>query len=128
MSMIWASCEFQGHDYYYLPVLNPGAFRGKTWLLEVLACMTIWVVVEAGSMQEALVVLSNDPEFGDWVTVAHVQGDDNPEDDSVRVLNTQNIRVHGQADRELPYPIRYHDEGYPAQGIDPRRFAAWERN
>jgi len=24
--------------------------------------------------------------------------------------------------------VRYHDEGYPAQGIDPRQFAAWARN
>jgi hypothetical protein len=90
--------------------------------------MPIWVVVEAGSIQEALVVLSNDPEFGDWMYVAHVQDDDNPEDNSGRVLDTRNVQVHGQVDRGLPYSVRYHCEGYPAQGIDPRRFAAWERN
>jgi hypothetical protein len=121
--MIWAFCEFNGIDLDYLPVLNPGASRGKTWLVQILACMPFWVVVEAGSIQEALIVLSNDPEFSDWVYVAHVQDDDNPEDDSGRVLNTQNVRVHGEAGSDLPYPVRYHDEGYPYQGIDPRQFA-----
>ncbi len=126
--MIWASCEFNGISLDYLPVLNPGASRGKTWLIEILACMPIWVVVEAGSRQEALVVLSDDPEFGDWVYVAHVQDDDNPQDDAGRVLDTRNVRVHGKGDRDLPYTVRYHTECFPAQGIDPRRFAAWARN
>jgi hypothetical protein len=121
--MTWASCEFQGNDYDYLPVLNAGACAGKTWLVELLGCMPVFVVVEAGSIQEALIVLSDDPEFGYWVYVAHVQDDDNPEDDSGRVLDTRNVRVHGHGDSDLPYPVRYHDEGYPAHGIDPRRFA-----
>jgi hypothetical protein len=113
--VIWASCHFDGIILDYLPVLNPGAARGKTWIIQVLACMPIWVVVEAGSIQEALIVLSNDPEFGDWVYAG-------------RVLDTQYVRIHGQADSDLPYAVRYHSEGYPDQGIDPRRFAAWERN
>jgi hypothetical protein len=128
MSMIWASCEIQGHSYDYLPVLNAGACAGKTWLVEILACMPIFVIVEAGSIREALIVLSNDPEFRDWVYVARVQDDDNPKDDSDQVLDTRNVRVHGQSNSDLPYSVRYHDEGYPAQGIDPRRFAAWARN
>jgi hypothetical protein len=126
--MIWASCEFDGISLDYLPVLNPGACRGKAWLIQILACMPIFVVVEAGAFQEALVVLSNDPEFGDWVYVAHVQDNDNPVDDSGRVLDTRHVRVHGQGDSDLPYSVHYHTEGYSAQGIDPRRFAAWERN
>jgi hypothetical protein len=126
--MIWASCEIHGHGYHYLPVLNAGACNGKTWLVEILACMPIFVIVEAGSIREALIVLSNDPEFGYWVYVADVQDDDNPKGDSGRVLDTRNVRVHGQGDSDLPCSVRYHGEGYPAQGIDPRRFAAWERN
>jgi hypothetical protein len=126
--MIWASCKFDGFDLDYLPVLNPGARIGMTWLIELLGCMPVFVVVEANSIQEALVVLSNDPEFGDRVYVAHVPDDDNPEDDSGRLLDTRNVRVHGQGGSDCPYPVRYHDEGYPDQGIDPRRFAAWQRN
>jgi hypothetical protein len=126
--MTWASCEFNGFNLNYLPVLIPAAWRGKTWLIESLTCMPIWVVVEAVSIQEALIVLSNDPEFGHWVYVADVQDDDSPEDHSGRVLDSRNVRVHGQADSDLPYPVRYHDEGYPAQVIDPRQFAAWARN
>ena len=67
--MIWASCEFDGFDLDYLPVLNAAACEGKTWLVEILACMPIWVVVEAESVSDAIEVLSDDPEFGDWVYV-----------------------------------------------------------
>jgi hypothetical protein len=126
--MIWASCDIQGHGYDYLPVINAGACAGKTCLVEILACMPIFVIVEAGSIREALIVLSDDPEFGYWVYVADVQDDDNPTDDFDRVLDTRNVRVHGKGDSDLPYTVRYHDEGYPAQGIDPRRITAWERN
>jgi hypothetical protein len=38
------------------------------------------------------------------------------------------VTVHGCEDADLPYPVRYHDEGFPARGIDPREFAAWARN
>jgi hypothetical protein len=121
--MIRASCQFNGCELNSLPVLNPGRCLGKTWLIELLGDVPILLVIEAATFYDALVVLSNDPDFGQAVYVAHVQNDDNPEDESGRVLDTRNVRVHGQGDSDLPYPVRYHDEGYPAHGIDPRRFA-----
>lgn len=131
--MVWASCEFNGIDLDYLPVLNPGASRGKTWLVEIGGCMPIWVVVEAESVFDAIEVLSDDPEFGHGV---HVRDEDlaaYPEDERTydrrgRVIDPERVRVHGQADSDLPYPVRYHFEGYPTEGINPRLFAAWERN
>lgn len=120
--MIWASCWFDGYELGYLPVLNPGRCCGKTWLIEFISDLPIMLIVEAESVCEALVVLNNDPEWGDHVYVVH----DN--DEAGRVFRTQRVQVHGQADCDLPYPVRYHDEGYPDQGIDPRQFAAWRWN
>jgi hypothetical protein len=39
------------------------------------------------------------------------------------VIDLERVTVHGCEDADLPYPVRYHDEGYPAQGIDPRKYA-----
>jgi hypothetical protein len=71
--VIWASCEFNGFDLDYLPVLNPAACRGKTWLIEIGGCMPVWVVVESETVSDAIEVLSDDPEFGHGV---HVRDED----------------------------------------------------
>jgi hypothetical protein len=113
--VIWASCEFDGTDLNFLPVLNPGACRGKTWLIEFIGPVPIWVVVEAESVTSAIEVLNSDPAWGDF----HYVQDDHSDDS-----NTQPVRVHGQARCEVPFPVRYHDGGYPTQGLDPRRYAA----
>jgi hypothetical protein len=118
--MIWASCNCNGYDYDYLPVLNPGEFGGKTWLVELLGCVPVLVVVEAASVHDALVVLSRDLEF-EGIQLAH--DGKSSEEDCRRVFNKQNVRVYGQADGDLPYPVRYYDEGYPDRSINPRQFA-----
>jgi len=123
MGMLTASCTFDGFALAYLPVINSGRWFGKTWLVELLGVAPVWVVVEAGSIRDALVVLSTAPDFGRDILVAHVQGDDDPEGDGGLVLNTENVRVHGREHCDFPYPVRYHDEGYPTQGIDPRHYA-----
>jgi hypothetical protein len=91
--------------------------------------MPVWVVVEADSVSDAIEVLSDDPEFGDAV---HVRDEDlgaYPEEEHYydrrgRVIDPELVTVHGHEDADLPYPIRYHDEGFPPRGIDPREFAA----
>jgi len=30
--------------------------------------------------------------------------------------------VHGQERSDLPFPVRYHGEGLPAEGIDPWKY------
>jgi len=121
--LIWASCNFDGSELDFLPVLNPGAFRGKTWLIEFIGPVPILVVVEAELVTATIEVLNSDPDWGDLHFV-HVQHDEFTEDYSGRVLNTQNVHVHGCDRSDPPYDVRYHDEGYPAQGIDPRQYAA----
>lgn len=122
--MIWASCVFHGCELGYLPALNPGQFEGRTWLIEYVGDVPIWLVLEAASASDALDVLNNDPEWGDLFHVL-IAGD---EDDPERIQGTQYVRVHGEAFRHSPYPVRYHDEGFPDRGIDPHQFAAWQGN
>jgi hypothetical protein len=132
-AMTWASCEFNGFDLGYLPVLNAAAFRGKTWLIEIGGCMPVWVVVEAETVPNAIEVLSDDPEFGDAV---HVREEDlaaYPEEERQydrmgRAIDPARVKVHGRERADLPYPVRYHDEGFPAQGIDPRKYASARLN
>jgi hypothetical protein len=121
--MIWASCKFNGADLGYLPVLNPGACRGRTWLIEFIGDVPIRVVVEAESVSQAIEVLSNDPDFGQGFHFVHVQDDDFPEKRFHQMPFTQRVRIHGREGNDYPYPVRYHDEGFPAQGIDPRQYA-----
>ena len=35
MSKITASCKFNGHDLTDIPVINPGGWFGKAWLVEI---------------------------------------------------------------------------------------------
>jgi hypothetical protein len=121
--MIWASCKFNGCELGYLPVLNPGRWHGKTWLIEHVGDVPIRLVVEAASIHDALVVLSNDPDFGEGFHFVHVQDDDLPVDSFHQVPKTQTVRVHGQGHCSCPYPVRYYGEGYPDRGIDPRQYA-----
>lgn len=126
--MISASCEFDGFHLTHLPVLNPGGWCGKTWLIECLGGVPLWVVVEAGSISDAIEVLSNDPEFGNNVHVlehdlAAYPEDQREYDRKGRVIDPERVRVHGWDRSDFPYPVRYHDEGFPPKGIDPRRYA-----
>jgi len=121
--MIWASCKSHGVDLGYLPVLNPGACRGKTWLIDYVGDVPIRLVVEANSASDAIDVLSNDPEFGQDLQFVNVQDDGFSEERSGGAFPTQMVRIHGCADCDQPYPVRYHFDGLPPQGIDPRRYA-----
>jgi hypothetical protein len=126
--MLDASCTVHGYDLVHLPALNPGRCGGRTWVMELFGCPPIWVVVEAETVQDALLVLADDPDFGEAVYVAHVLDDDSPDDDSGRCLTTHRVRVYGEPDSDPPYPVRYHGIGYPPRGIDPRRLAATPLN
>lgn len=117
--MIWAFCEFNGCELSYLPALNPGAYGGRTWFIEFTGDVPIWLVLEAESVCDAIVVLNSHPEWGDMVHVAIDENEDEPE----AVICVQFVRVHGDPESDPPYPVRYHDEGFPEQGIDPRQFA-----
>lgn len=117
--MIWASLVFDGCKLGYLPVLNPGSCEGMTWYVHFLGDVPNRLVVEADSVGDVVLLLNNDPEWGDLVYVAIAENEGEPEGSPGR----QYVRVHGEAFRDPPYPVRYHGEGYPERGFHTRQYA-----
>ena len=55
MSKITASCNLNGHELTDIPVVNPGDWFGKTWLLEIGGSYTpLVLIVEADSASDAI--------------------------------------------------------------------------
>ena len=65
MSKITASCKFGDHALCDIPVINPGGWFGKAWLVEVGGSYTpLWLVVEADTAGEIHVhTKPDDQEF-----------------------------------------------------------------
>ncbi len=130
---ITASCTFNGHDLADIPVLNPGGWFGKAWLIEIGGSYTpLFLVVEADTLADASDELSDHPVFGHSIHVPDEDLSDYPEDDrrydgSGRVIDLDWVLVHGREGCDLPMPVLYHAEGEPA-GIDPRQYATWQYN
>ena len=126
--MITASCEFHGHRLSDIPVLNPNGWFGKAWLVELGGSYTpLFLVVEADTVSDAIDELSDNKKYGHQLHVAESDLEDYPEDDrhydgSGRVIDLEHAMVHGQERSDLPFPVKYHGEGLPAGGIDPRKY------
>ncbi len=129
---ITASCRFNGHDLTDIPVLNPGDWFGKTWLLELGGSYTpLWLVVEADTISDAIDELSDDKTFGHQIHVPDSDLGDYPEDDrhydgSGRVIDLDHLMIYGRECSDLPFPVTYHGDELPAEGIDPRAFPEWD--
>jgi hypothetical protein len=133
MSKLTASCKFGDHDLTGIPVLNPGGWWGKAWLVEIGGSYTpLFLVVEADTISDAIDELSDDPTYGHQLHVSESDLGDYPEDDrhydgSGRVIDLDWVMIHGQERTDLPYPVTYHPECEDV-GIDPRHVAAWQYN
>ena len=129
---ITASCTLNGHDLTDIPVINPGGWWGKAWLVEIGGSYTpLWLVVEADSISDAIDELSDDKTFGHQLHVPEGDLGDYPEDDrhydgSGRVIDLDHVMIYGQERTDVPYPVRYHGEGLPAEGIGPSEYPEWE--
>src|SRR3954465_1472842 len=130
---ITASCKFGDNDVTGIPVLNPGDWFGKAWLVEIGGSYTpLFLVVEADNVSEAIDELSDDPTYGHQIHVPEADLGDYPEDErhydgSGRVIDLDWVMVHGQEQTDLPFQVESHAGG-EAAGIAPRRFAAWQYN
>lgn len=131
---ITASCEINGHKLTDVPVLNPGGWFGKTWLIEIGGSYTpLLLVVEADTISDAIDELSDNETFGHQIHVPQEDLGDYPEDErhydgSGRVIDLDHLMIQGSEGCDLPYPVRYHGEGLPAEGIDSREYSDWERD
>jgi hypothetical protein len=128
---ITVSCQFGDHVLTDIPVINAGGRFGKTWLVEVGGSYTpLFLVVEADTVSDAIDELSDNETYGHQIHVPEEDLGDYPEDErhfdgSGRVIDLDHVLVHGQERTDLPYPVRYHGDGLPSEGIDPREYDEW---
>lgn len=126
--MVTASATFHGQELTGIPVLNPGGWFGKTWLLEVGGSYTpLLLIVEADSVSDAIDELADDEKFGWHIVVAPADVDDYPEESrhygpSGQVLDLDHLMIYGQEGTKLPFSCRYHGDNLPPQGICPTQF------
>jgi hypothetical protein len=129
---ITASCNFNGHDLTDVPVINPDGWFGKTWLLELGGSYTpLFLVVEADSVSDAIEELSENETYGHQLHVPDGDLSDYPENDrhydgSGRVIDLDHLMIHGQERSEVPFPVKYHGDTLPPEGIDPRELPEWD--
>jgi hypothetical protein len=130
--MITASCTLHDHTLTDIPILNTGGWFGKAWLLELGGSYTpLFLVVEADTISDAIDELSDNATYGHHMHVHESDLGDYSEDDrhydaSGRVIDLDHLMVHSREGSDLPYPVRYHGDGLPDGGIDPRAF--WQRD
>lgn len=123
MCRITASTSFHGRELKEVPVLNPGDWFGKTWLLEIGGSYwPLFLIVEADSVTDAIDELADNERYGHHIVVAAEDLGDYPEDDrhygpSGQVLDLDHLIIHGQEGSGVPFPCRYHGDGLPPEGV-----------
>ena len=128
---ITATATFR-HELKDMPVLNPGGWFGKTWLVEIGGSYSpLFLIVEAGSMCDAIDELADNEKFGHLITVATEDLGDYDLNDchygpSGQVLDLDNLMIHGQEGSDCPFPCRYFGNGLPIEGIEPKEFDEYE--
>lgn len=128
MADITASATFHGQQLNKIPVLNPGDWFGKTWLLEIGGSYwPLFLIVEADSASDAIDELADNEKHGHHIVVAEADLVDYPEDDrhygpSGQVLDLDHLMIHGMEGTAVPFPCRYHGDGLPAEGVLPTDF------
>jgi hypothetical protein len=132
MSKITATCKFHDHELTDIPVLNPDGWFGKTWLLELGGSYSpLFLIVEADTVSDAFDELSDNEVYGHQIHVPDEDLGDYPENDrrydgSGRVIDLDHLLIHGQELSDVPYPIKYHGDELPTEGIDPRQLREWD--
>src|SRR5262245_46404408 len=128
MGTITASATFHGQELKDIPVINPGGWWGKAWLIEIGGSYwPLFLVVEADSVQDAIDELADDEKYGFHIIVAPGDLDDYPEEDrhygpSGQILDLDHLMIHGQERVKVPFPCRYHGDGLPPEGVCPTKF------
>lgn len=131
MNEIKARGTFAGQELKDIPVLNPGGWFGKTWLLEVGGSYwPLFLVVEADSVQDAIDELADDEKYAFHIVVPDEDLGDYPEGErhygpSGQVLDLDHLMVHGHEGADCPFPCTYHGDGLPPEGMKPTDF--WRR-
>ena len=125
---ITARCNFHGHELTDVPVLNAGGWFGKAWLIELGGSYTsLFLIVEADSMSDAIDELAEHEKDGHNIVVADEDLGDYPEDDrhfsgTGQVLDLDHLMIYGQEGSDCPFKCRYFGDGLPEEGVVPTEF------
>ena len=131
MPEITATFTLNGQNLTDVPVINPGDWFGKTWLLEVGGCYSpLFLVVEADSASDAIDELADNEQYGHHIVVDEADLDDyDPETSSYgpsgQVIDLDHLMIHGCDGCDVPFRCRYHGDGLPADGVLPTDFC-WD--
>ena len=129
---ITATAIINGEAVKDIPVINPGDWFGKCWLLEIGGSYwPTYLVAEADSVSDALDELADNETFNHHVVVPDEDlGDYDPEDcyysGSGAVLDLDHIMVYGQEGSNCPFPCTYHGDDLPDIGVSPTEFCQLE--
>lgn len=122
---ITATAKINGKEVKDIPVLNPGDWFGKCWLIEISGSYwPLFLVAEGDTVSSVIDELADNETYGHQIVVANEDLGDYPEDarhysGSGHVLDLDHLMVHGQEGVACPFPCVYHGDGLPAEGMKP---------
>lgn len=125
---ITARGNFNGHDLTDIPVLNPGDWFGKAWLIEIGGSYSpLFLIVEADSICDAIDELAENEKYGHNIVVEDDNLGDYPEDNrhysgTGQVLDLDHLMIHGHEGAKCPFSCRYFGDGLPEEGVLPTEF------
>ncbi len=128
MSEVKSCAILKGHELKDIPVINPGDWFGKTWLVEIGGSYCpLFFIVEADTIQDAIDELADNEKYGHNITVPDDDlGDYDPETcnygPSGQVIDLDHLMIYGTEGTETPFPCRYFGAGLPKEGIKPTKF------
>lgn len=132
MSRITAKAKLGDIELNDIPVLNPGDWSGKTFLLEIGGSRTpLLLIVEAGSVGDTVEKLAENDCYGHHIVVDDDRLADFPEGlryyaRSGQVLNLRHLAIHGAERAAIPFPCRYYGDNLPDEGILPADLDEWD--
>jgi len=131
MATITANGILHSHELNDIPVINPGDWFGKTWLIEIGGSYSpLFLIVEADSVSDAIDELADNEKYGHHIIVEASDLGDYPEEDrhygpNGQVLDLDHLMIHGQERGNTPFACTYHGEGLPSEGVKPTEFC-WD--
>lgn len=129
---ITANATINGHEITNIPVINPGGWFGKTWLLEIGGSMEAhYLIVEADSVCSAIDELADSDTHAHHIVVDEEYLDDyDPETchygPSGQVLDLDHLLIHGDEGRTIPFMCRYFGGNLPSEGVVPTELDEWD--
>ena len=125
MCEIKAKANFNGQELTDIPVINPGDWFGKAWLIEIGGSYSsICLIVEAGSMSDAIDELADSEKYGHHIVVEDDNLDDYDLDSchygpSGQVIDLDHLMIYGAEGTDCPFPCRYFGGDLSESGMSP---------